>query len=111
MVARFSPGNLLVTSDRAEDQPAFRGRFAFYRRAFGYSRSSVATGLVGWIQQALAKQARVGIVTVHHLEAGLSHPRNATLEVIRHAFEAAGVEFMDESGGGPGVRICEQRRK
>jgi hypothetical protein len=82
-----------------------------FHPAFGYSRSSVATGLVGWIQQALAKQARVGIVTVHHLEAGLSHPRNATLEVIRHAFEAAGVKFIDENGGGPVVRLWGRRRK
>ncbi len=42
--------------------------------------------LEGWSQQVLAKQARVGIVTVHQLEAGLSHPGNAILEVIRDAF-------------------------
>ena len=43
--------------------------------------------LDGWSQQVLVKQARVGIVTVHLLEVGLSHPRNATLEVIRCAFD------------------------
>jgi transcriptional regulator with XRE-family HTH domain len=70
-----------------------------------------ARGLLGWSQQALAKRARVGIVTVHQLEAGLSQPRNATLEVIRQAFEAAGVEFIDENGGGPGVRLRKRERK
>ncbi len=64
-----------------------------------------ARGLLGWNQQELARQARVGIVTVHQLEAGLSQPRRATLEVIRRAFEAAGVEFIAENGGGPGVRL------
>ncbi|MGB6540202.1 MAG: helix-turn-helix transcriptional regulator [Xanthobacteraceae bacterium] len=70
-----------------------------------------ARGLLGWSQQALAKRARVGIVTVHQLEAGLSQPRNATLEVIRQAFEAAGVEFIDENGGGPGVRLHRREQK
>jgi hypothetical protein len=25
---------------------------------------------------------------------------------LRQALEAAGVEFIDENGGGPGVRLC-----
>ncbi len=68
-----------------------------------------ARGLLGWSQQQLAHQAQVGVVTVHQLEAGLSQPRRATLDVIRRAFETAGVEFIDENGGGPGVRL--RRRK
>ena len=43
--------------------------------------------------------------TVHQFEAGTSEPRRATLQVIRQAFEAAGVEFIDDNGGGPGVRL------
>jgi hypothetical protein len=42
---------------------------------------------------------------VHQLEAGTSEPRRATLVVVRRAFEKAGVEFIDENGGGPGVRL------
>jgi transcriptional regulator with XRE-family HTH domain len=64
-----------------------------------------ARGLLGWNQQELARHARVGIVTVHQLETGVSQPRRATLDVIRRAFELAGVEFIDENGGGPGVRL------
>jgi predicted transcriptional regulator len=60
---------------------------------------------LAWNQQDLADAASVGIVTIHQLEAGTSEPRRATLQVIRHAFEAAGVEFIDENGGGPGVRL------
>jgi predicted transcriptional regulator len=62
-------------------------------------------GLLGWNQQELARKARVGVVTIHQLEAGTSTPRRSTLEVIRRAFESAGVEFIDENGGGPGVRL------
>ena len=68
-------------------------------------------GLLGWNQQALARKARVGVVTVHQLEAGTSTPRRSTLEVIRRAFESAGVEFIDENGGGPGVRLRRRQPK
>ena len=69
-----------------------------------------ARGLLAWSQQELAQRARVGVVTVHQLEAGASQPRRATLEVIRRAFEVAGVEFIDENGGGPGVRLRKRQR-
>jgi len=69
-----------------------------------------ARGLMGWSQNELANRARVGIVTVHQLEAASGQPRPATLDVIRRAFEAAGVEFIDENGGGAGVRLRERKR-
>jgi transcriptional regulator with XRE-family HTH domain len=70
-----------------------------------------ARALLGWSQQDLANQARVGIVTVNQLENGLSQPRPATLDVIQRALEAAGVEFIDENGGGPGVRFRRRTSK
>jgi hypothetical protein len=30
---------------------------------------------------------------------------------VRRALEAAGVEFIDENGGGPGVRLRKRQRK
>jgi hypothetical protein len=30
---------------------------------------------------------------------------------IRHAFDLAGVEFIDENGGGPGVRLRKRHHK
>ena len=59
----------------------------------------------GLESQKLADRAAVGIVTVRQLEAGGYQPRRATLAVIKQALEAAGVEFFDENGGGPGVRL------
>jgi transcriptional regulator with XRE-family HTH domain len=64
-----------------------------------------ARGLLGWSQIDLAKQSGVGTVAIHQLESGSSQPRRATLDVIRRAFELAGVEFIDENGGGAGVRL------
>jgi transcriptional regulator with XRE-family HTH domain len=70
-----------------------------------------ARGLLDWSQQDLADQAGVGIVTVRQVEAGINQPRRATLEVIRRAFESAGIEFIDENGGGPGVRLRKRQQK
>ena len=70
-----------------------------------------ARGLIGWSQQDLATEAGVGLVTVHQLEAGTSQPRHATLDVIRRAFEKGGVEFIDENGGGPGVRLRKRPQR
>jgi transcriptional regulator with XRE-family HTH domain len=69
-----------------------------------------ARGLLGWSQQDLAQEAEVGIVTVRQLEAGLTRPRRSTMVVVRQTLEAAGVEFIDENGGGVGVRLREPRR-
>jgi transcriptional regulator with XRE-family HTH domain len=68
-------------------------------------------GLLDWSQQELAKKAGVGVVTVRQLEAGVHEPRRATLDVVRRCFEAAGIEFIDENGGGPGVRIKKKDKK
>jgi transcriptional regulator with XRE-family HTH domain len=70
-----------------------------------------ARGLLGWSQQDLAREAGLGIVTVHQLETSVSQPRRATIEVIKRAFESAGVEFIDENGGGPGVRLRKRQQK
>jgi predicted transcriptional regulator len=67
--------------------------------------------LLEWNQQELAQRAQVGVVTVHQLEAGTSEPRRATLQAVRRAFELAGVKFIDENGGGPGVRLRKRQRK
>jgi transcriptional regulator with XRE-family HTH domain len=69
-----------------------------------------ARGLLGWTQFDLAKRAGVGTVTIHQLEAGVSQPRRATLDVIRRAFEAGGAEFIAEDGGGEGVRFRKPER-
>jgi len=70
-----------------------------------------ARALLEWNQQELALKANVGIVTVHQFESGVSQPRRSTLDVIRRAFESAGVEFIDENGGGPGVRLKRRQQK
>jgi predicted transcriptional regulator len=70
-----------------------------------------ARGLLAWSQQDLARESGVGTVAIHQLEHGTSQPRRATLDVIKRAFEAAGIEFIDENGGGPGVRLRKSAKQ
>jgi transcriptional regulator with XRE-family HTH domain len=75
------------------------------------SQCRAARALLDWSQQHLASQSRVGIVTIRQLEAGVHEPRPATLQVVRQALESAGVEFIDENGGGPGVRLRKPQKQ
>lgn len=67
-----------------------------------------ARGFLDWSQRHLADAARVGVVTVRQFEGGGSQPRNATLDVLRRAFESAGVIFVEENGEGPRVRLRKE---
>jgi transcriptional regulator with XRE-family HTH domain len=52
----------------------------------------------------LAERAKVATGTIVRLERGESL-KERTIEAIRTALESAGVEFIAENGGGPGVRL------
>ena len=69
-----------------------------------------ARGFLDWSQQDLADHAGLGIVTIRQIEAGVTEPRRATVTVLRQAFERAGIEFIDENGGGLGVRFRKRQR-
>ncbi|MCG8504679.1 MAG: hypothetical protein MI755_08745 [Sphingomonadales bacterium] len=58
-----------------------------------------------WTQKQLAGQSAVSEKTIFSFEDGSRVPRSANLKKIRSAFIAAGVEFIDRNGGGPGVRL------
>ncbi len=53
----------------------------------------------------LAAAANVAPMTISRFENEQGQPIPATLSAIRAALEAAGVEFIAENGGGPGVRL------
>ena len=69
-----------------------------------------ARGLLDWTQQELADAARIGVATVRLFEGSGAESRHATLAVLRRAFESGGVEFIDENGGGPGVRLRKRQQ-
>jgi predicted transcriptional regulator len=70
-----------------------------------------ARALLAWSQEQLAIVADVSIPTIKRLEAqdGPLGGRNETGSRIRRALESAGIEFIDENGGGPGVRLRKRQ--
>ena len=66
-----------------------------------------ARGLLNLSQWDLADAAGVGRSTVADFERAARSPTVENLAAIRRALEAAGVEFIDANGGGPGVRLRE----
>jgi transcriptional regulator with XRE-family HTH domain len=64
----------------------------------------MARAATGWGVRDLAKNAGVSPDTVARLERG-EQMRPATIAVIRTAFEVEGIVFIDENGGGAGVRL------
>ena len=70
-----------------------------------------ARALAGWDQQNLADAAGLAVNTVRRLEAadGPIRANTETLRKVQGALEAAGVEFIAENGGGPGVRLKAHR--
>jgi transcriptional regulator with XRE-family HTH domain len=59
---------------------------------------------LGWGIRELAQEAKVSPDTVARLERG-EELKPRTVDALRTAMEAAGVEFIPENGGGPGVRL------
>lgn len=64
-----------------------------------------ARALIGWSRDQLAKESGATTRTVARFELGEGTTRPATVQAIRSALESAGVEFIPENGGGPGVRL------
>ena len=59
---------------------------------------------VGLGVRDLAELAKVAPATISRFEAG-EELKPRTIEAIQRALEAAGVVFIEENGGGPGVRL------
>lgn len=66
-----------------------------------------ARALLAWSQGDLAAASGVSVPTIARLESsdGALGGRAATVQAIRSALEAAGVDFIPGNGGGPGVRL------
>jgi len=63
--------------------------------------------------QDLARASAVGVVTIRRAElaervTSMTAPNDMA---VRRALESANVEFIDENGGGPGVRLRKRHQK
>ena len=66
-----------------------------------------ARGLLGWNQSMLAQATGLALSTVKRMEGSTGFLRGNAENVrkIQRAIEDAGVAFIDENGGGPGLRL------
>ena len=78
---------------------------------FSPSQIRAARALVGWSQTEVATAAGLSIPTVKRAEAdgGIRVSEDA-MDAIASALKKAGVEFIAENGGGPGVRLRKPQR-
>jgi hypothetical protein len=66
-----------------------------------------ARALIRWSALQLAEKTAVGVTTIRRAELTASETKLTRVndQAIRRVLEAAGVKFIDENGGGPGVRL------
>ena len=64
----------------------------------------MALAALGWGTRDLASAAKVSLDTIARFKRG-ERVKASTVDGMRTALEAAGVEFIPENGGGPGVRL------
>jgi hypothetical protein len=71
------------------------------------SQMRAARALLRWSALDLASASKVGVATIRRVEVveGEIPVTEANEAALRQALEGAGVEFIDENGGGPGVRL------
>lgn len=61
--------------------------------------------MLNWNREELAAKCGVSRATLADFEADKRNPYDRTLADIRRAFEAEGLEFIPENGGGAGIRF------
>ena len=71
----------------------------------------MARAALNWSVRDLAKAAQIHRNTVTNIETGRYAGDAATLAAIVSSLKRAGVEFIDENGGGPGVRLRKRQHK
>jgi predicted transcriptional regulator len=73
-----------------------------------------ARALIGISQAELARRAGVSVPTIKRCESeGENIPivASETQRKIQVVLEAAGIEFIPENGGGPGVRLAKKIKR
>jgi hypothetical protein len=75
--------------------------------ALSSAQIRAARALLRWSAADLAREAALGANTIRRAEVaeGRTSLTAANELAVRRAFENAGVEFIDENGGGAGVRL------
>lgn len=73
--------------------------------------SKAARTLLDWRSADLAEKSGVPHDTIRGFESGRTqHLTTMNEKAVREAFDAAGIVFIPENGGGPGVRLAKGER-
>jgi transcriptional regulator with XRE-family HTH domain len=64
-----------------------------------------ARALLDWQQRDLSEKSKVSRKSILEFERGRTVPWARTIDDLREAFEAAGIEFLDEEPGGRGIGL------
>jgi transcriptional regulator with XRE-family HTH domain len=70
-----------------------------------------ARALLELTQGELADAATLGLSTIVDFEKQRRQVSVVAIRAIRQALAARGIEFIDENGGGPGVRLRKRHQK
>jgi len=70
----------------------------------------MARAALGMGVRDLAAAAKVSADTVARFERG-EELKERTVEALKQTLELAGIEFIEENGGGPGVRLRKRTSK
>lgn len=73
-------------------------------------QSRGARALLDMTQPQLASMSGLGLSTVVDFEKSRRPVSKDAVQAICNALEGAGIEFIDENGGGPGVRFRKRQR-
>jgi hypothetical protein len=70
-----------------------------------------ARALLRWTAEDLAKASALSVATIRRAELTNEETLMTTANdlAVRRALEEAGIEFIDANGGGPGVRLRENK--
>ena len=74
------------------------------------AQSRAARALLEMNQSVLAQSAELGLSTIVDFERGRRQVSEEAIFAIKAAFEREGITFIEENGGGVGVRLRKPRR-
>ena len=82
-------------------------------RALISAQIRAARSLIRWSADDLARESSLSVATIRRAELadGETSMTAANNHAVRRALEGAGVEFIDENGGGAGVRLKKPSAK
>jgi DNA-binding XRE family transcriptional regulator len=70
----------------------------------------MARAALNWTLNNLAEASGVHRNTISNIEVGRYAGDPETLTKLKRTLTKAGIQFIDENGGGPGVRIAKRSK-